>query len=225
MNRPKARWSPRLDDFLREEYPHRQTSEIAWMLGLRTEQVYSRAQALGLRKTEACALAIQRQCGKQFAEAGKRNRFRKGHIPANKGLRRPGYAPGRMRETQFKPGRPAHEARNYKPIGSHHIVYGNVEVKLTDDPSIYPAGRWAPVHRLVWEAEHGPVPEGHVVVFKRGMHTTDPDAITTDRLELLTHAQLMRRNSVHRHGPEIAYLYRLKGALTRKIRNREEQSA
>jgi hypothetical protein len=34
---------------------------------------------------------------------------------------------------------------------------------------------WVAVHRLVWEQAHGPVPPGHIVVFRPGRHTTDLD--------------------------------------------------
>ena len=81
------------------------------------------------------------------------------------------------------------------------------------------------MHRLVWEAACGAVPDGHIVVFRPGRKTTDPDKITLDALELLTRAENMRRNSVHsKYPPEVARLVQLRGALTRQI-NRKAKEA
>ena len=65
-----------------------------------------------------------------------------------------------MRETQFKKGRPASEARNYVPIGTEKVDPKRKVLmrKVTDDPALFPVNRWRPVHVMVWEAENGPVP-------------------------------------------------------------------
>lgn len=150
---------------------------------------------------------------------GREHWFPKGHVPANKGLRRPGWHRGRMQETQFKAGRPAEEARNYRPVGSLRLSKdGYLERKVTDDPSIVPARRWVGVHRLVWEEAHGPIPVGHVVVFRDGRYTAEESAITVDALELITRVELMRRNSYHNRYPkEVGLAIQLRGALIRKI--------
>lgn len=101
-------------------------------------------------------------------KSGRTGQFEKGHVTFNKG-RKGWQAGGRSVETQFKKGRPAHEARNYLPIGSTRVSKdGYIERKVTDDPSIAPARRWVGEHRLLWEAAHGPIPEGHAVVFLDG---------------------------------------------------------
>lgn len=222
MTARRTQWTPALDAFLREHYPHRPTREVAHMLGLRERQIYNRAEQLGLRKSAAYMAQERERANRALTEGGKASRFVKGQTSWNKGRQ---FDPGgRSHETRFKPGRPAEESRNYRPIGSHRITSGNVERKVSDDPNVYPARRWVPVHRLVWEAAHGPVSEGYVVVFRAGMHTTDPDRITTDRLELVDRAELMRRNGIHAHGPEIARLHQLRGAITRKVRNRQRKA-
>ena len=149
-------------------------------------------------------------------------RIKPGQEPWNKGQ---SFDPGgRSVETRFKPGRAACEAANYKPIGSLRITKdGYLEQKTTDDPLIVPARRWVALHRLVWERENGPVPNGHIVVFRPGMHTTEPDQITADRVECITRAENMRRNTYHRYGPEVAKLVQLRGAINRQIRKREKE--
>jgi hypothetical protein len=229
----KHKWTAAEDAVLRARYPDEQTADIAHDLGLNIGRVYQRAGKLGLHKSAAymasdAAGRIQR--GRQDPRMVA-HQFQKGIVPANKGRRRPGWAVGRMRETQFKKGRPAHEARNYVPIGTEkYDVKRKVTMrKITDDPAVFPAMRWRPVHVLVWEAANGPVPAGHIVVFKKGLKTLVSADITVDRLDLVTLAENMRRNTYHNNYPkEVAQLIQLKGALNRKINRRlrddQEQS-
>jgi hypothetical protein len=130
--------------------------------------------------------------------------------------------------TQFKPGRRPEEARNYRPVGSVRVTRdGYLERKVTDDTSVYPERRWVAVHRLVWESVNGPVPKGMIVVFRPGMATTDPDLITIDRVELITRAENMARNTIHARSEDLRELSMLKRRLTRAVNKRvrhEEQT-
>lgn len=217
--------SPAEIALLRRLYPDARSQDLVCIFDRPISVIYQAAQRYGLRKS--AAFHANAKLSGRFTSltcAGVAYQFRKGHEPANKGIRRPGWAPGRMRETQFKAGRPPQEARNYKPIGSTRIVYGNLEVKVTDDQSLVPARRWRPVHTLVWEAAHGPVPRGHIVRFLPGRHTTVREAITLDCLELITHAENMRRNSIHKRlPPPLKRAVMTLGQLNRRIREREQQ--
>lgn len=216
------RWTPAENAMLRERYPDEATADLARELGVSVSKVHSRARKLGLCKSEAFRASdkagrILRGRTDPRSAVGQ---FKKGHVPANKGLRRPGWSPGRMAETQFKKGRPACESRNYLPIGTEKVdPKRNVLMrKVTDDPSVFPVQRWRPVHVMVWEAANGPVPPGHIVIFKRGQKTFVAAEITVDRLELVTLAENMRRNSFRtNYPPEFGRLIQLKGALNRKI--------
>jgi hypothetical protein len=213
-------WTPAEDRRLRKLFPNRPTKELSTLLRRSVAAVYNRAYGLGLRKT-AAYLASPAACRLRRGDnVGAAHRFRPGHVPANKGLRRPGWSPGRMRETQFKPGRPANEARNYRPIGSTRVLNGVLERKVTDDPNLYPARRWVPVARLVWESERGPIPPGMAVTFRPGLQTIIESEITIDRLELATRADLMRRNTVHNLPKPLARVVQLRGALIRQINRR-----
>lgn len=222
----KHRWTPAEDAVLRARYADEAAADIARDLGLNVGRVHQRACRLGLHKTAAFYESERRkQSVRARTNPGMRaSQFRKGVVPANKGLRRPGWSAGRMRETQFKKGRPATEARNYVPIGTEkYDAKRKVTMrKVTDDPAVFPVMRWRPVHVLVWEAAHGPVPEGHIVVFKKGLKTLVSADITVDRLDLVTLAENMRRNSYHNNYPkEVVQLIQLKGALNRKINRRQ----
>lgn len=225
----RHRWTAPEDSLLRRRYPDEQAAVIARDLGMRVSQVHQRAAKLGLHKSQAFKVSDRsgrilrgRTDPKMVA-----TQFPKGHVPANKGLRRPGWYRGRMRETQFKKGRPAWEARNYVPIGTEKVdtKRGVLVRKLSDDPTIFPVQRWRPVHVLVWEANHGPVPAGHIVRFRDGMKTLIASEITADKLELVTLAENMRRNTVHRWPKDLVRLVQLKGALNRKINRHGRKQA
>lgn len=211
---------------MRQDYPDTPTPVLARRLGRSLSSVYGKAGGLGLVKSVAF-MASQNSGRIQRGRTDPRmvsTQFPKGHVPFNKGLRRPGWAPGRMAETQFKKGEMSGAAQhNYVSIGSTRIVYGNLEKKITDDPGIYPAARWRPVHRLVWEAAHGPMPKGHILVFKPGMHTTAEAEITLDRIECITRAENMRRNTIHRYPKDVVRTVQQMNWLQRRIRKTEKQ--
>ena len=82
--------------------------------------------------------------------------------------------------------------------------------------------RWRAVHELVWVAAHGPVPVKHIVVFKPGMCSNVLEEITVDRVECISLAENMRRNTIHNLPPEIKQVVQLRGVLTRAINKREK---
>jgi HNH endonuclease len=219
---PRRHWTDVEVELLRRNYADSRTEDLAAVLGRKLEYVYAKARKLGLCKSEAY-LASPAACRlRRGDDVGAPYRFPKGHVPANKGVKHPpGWAPGALATTQFKKGRPAHEARNYLPIGSLRLSKdGYLERKVTDDPTLAPVRRWVGVHRLVWIAANGPVPPQHIVAFKRGRRTTDPALITLDALELITLAENMRRNSLHNYPREIVHVHQLRAALTRQINRR-----
>lgn len=226
----RARWTAIDEQLLREFYPDWPTWMLARYFGRDEGPIYQKAHSLGLCKSAEflATPASGRLRADSAARIGGATRFQHGQVAFNKGLRRPGYAPGRMRETQFKPGvRSGAAARNYVPIGTEKIVAKrNVLMrKTTDDPSIFPVKRWRPVHVIVWESVNGAVPRGHIVRFKSGKKTFVASEITIDRLELVSLAENMRSNSLHRYPKEVVHLIQLKGALNRKVHRRERQSA
>lgn len=208
---------------LRALYPDTPTKQIAEQLRRNLTLVYQKAIKLGLRKSEAYLASPQACRLRRGDNVGAAHRFKKGAPPWSKGTKGLcGVQPG-CRRTQFKKGQMSGAAQhNYVPIGTEKILGrdGCLVRKITDDPSIYPARRWVSVHRLVWEAANGRVPPGHIVVFKRGLHTTVCADITLDRLELVSWAENMRRNTYHRYGKDIARLVQLRGALNRQINKR-----
>lgn len=213
----KRPWTRLEERLLREWYPDIPTEDIAVLLDRLKGGIYRKAYALKLEKSpefQASVLSGRVQRGHQDPRMVA-SRFKKGIVPWNKG----GHyvAGGRSAETRFKKGRPAHEARNYVPIGTHRLSKdGYLERKVTDDPSIFPARRWVGVHRLLWEETHGPIPEKHLVCFKPGQFTNVLEELTVERLELLSMAENARRNHWS-NNPTLKALVPLKTHITRQV--------
>lgn len=217
---PRRRWNADDEEILRVNFPMWPAFLIAHLVGHSVSSVYQRAKRLGIEKSPdhwrnpMAYLWNATEHPNSIA-----SRIKPGSVPPNKGQRRPGWAPGRMAETQFRKGRPAHEAANYVPLGTEKVDPKRKVVvrKVTDDPSVFPANRWRPVHVLVWEATHGAVPDGHIVRFKAGMKTFDSAQITEDRLELVSLAENMRRNTIHNYPEDLKKVMQLRGVLNRRI--------
>ena len=222
---PRRPWAPAELRVLRDLYPDSLAETIARELRRPVESVYNKAFALGLRKSPGFmkSLASGRIRADQQHPSMVASRFQKGSTPWNKGVN--GLCYEGSKATQFKKGEMRGAAQhNYVPIGTlRTCADGYLERKVSDDPDIYPARRWVAEHRLVWEQAHGPIPAGHIVVFRRGQKTTKLEEVTLSRLECITRAENLRRNSPRSRSPELARLVQLKGAITRQVNriNRE----
>lgn len=211
INKPKIKYSPEQIAAITARYPHESTSKIAADIGLTIEQIYRKAHALGLAKTQeylnspdACRLRRGDNVGATY-------RFPKGHVPANKGMKGINY-PG-MVATQFKPGQKSHM---WKPIGTERFSKeGYLHIKLTDTGVT--RHDYVAIHQLVWELHHGAIPDGYRVTFKDRNKTN----IVPENLELVSIADMMKRNSYHNNYPkEVGQLIQLRGAVQRKINRR-----
>jgi hypothetical protein len=209
----KILWTAADDELLRQRYPHEPTKVLANELHRSIRSVSLRAKSFGLKKTAEYLATCRLRRGNNV---GAPYRFPKGNIPYNKGLRRPGYAPGRMASTQFKKGQ---LPWTYMPIGSTRLVEGYVYRKVSDKRYVPWTQNWAIEHYLVWEAAHGPIPAGHVVAFKNG----DKTDIRLDNLELITRRELMARNTVHNLPAPLRQTIQLLGVLKRQINRRTNE--
>jgi hypothetical protein len=209
-----------------ELYPGTATNEIAREMGCGISRIYNLAFRLGLKKSAAYLSSPEASRFRRGYHSGREYRFPKGHVPNNKGLRRPGWGPGRMKETQFKRGeRKGVAAVNWQPLGTiskdsegflrikvrdarpgEHTGFGNVKV-------------WPLLNRYTWEQSNGPIPPGHAICFKDG----NRDNCEIANLELVSRRELMLRNTVHKLPKELAQIIQLRGALNRKIRSLSEE--
>lgn len=112
-------------------------------------------------------------------------------------------------KTRFKKG---HRPQTWVPIGSKRITKdGILQTKVSDTG--YTPRDWKSVHSLLWEAHNGPVPAGHIVVFRNGNRRD----IRIENLELITRVENMRRNSIHNLPEALAETCRTLGVLHRHI--------
>jgi hypothetical protein len=73
------------------------------------------------------------------------------------------------------------------------------------------------VHILLWQEHNGQVPAGHCVCFVDG----NKQHVALDNLELITRAERMRRNTIHRYPPELKDAIRTVAKLKRTIKEIE----
>lgn len=210
-------WSATEIALVRDIYPDVPAADLATLLGRPTGSVYQLADRLGIVKSPAFWQAdysgrVKR--GKQLPSMVA-HQFKPGLAPWNKGVKGvTGHHP-ESRRTQFKPGQHPH---TWQPVGSYRITSKDnyLERKVNDLPG-NSSVRWKGVHRLVWEAANGPVPAGHIVVFRPGCRTTVLERITLDSVECITRAENAKRNHPRSKHPELGRLIQIKGVITRHI--------
>lgn len=159
--------------------------------------------------------ALRSMCKKEKILNGFTGRYEKGSIPFYKGKKMPPEIAWKSERTRFHKGDRPH---NWRPVGSERLnVEGYLEIKTGDHK------RWRYKHRVVWEAVNGPIPPGHVLIFKDGNKlNTD-----IDNLKLITKAENIRINQmqIKRDSAEITEvavsLARLKTELYRRKKGKE----
>lgn len=213
-------WTESQVSQLERLYADNAAADVAQAMGLTTAQIHYKAAQLGLAKSPEFKASEKsgRILRGQQNENMKANHFQPGFAPWNKGLTY--QAGGRSKQTQFKPGA---KPVSTLPIGAYRICEGGLERKTSETPGANHM-RWTPVSRLVWIAANGPIPDGHLVVFKPGMRTTVLELITADRLECISRAENARRNHPRHKSPELAKLYQLKGVITRHVNRIAKES-
>lgn len=201
---------------VRTLYPHMRTDDVARILGRAMASIYHQAAALGVTKSPAFnASPLSGRNVKGHAQNGIGRRFQKGHVPANKGPRRPGWYRGRMRETQFKKGGfPPNRDPDFYVLGALRVnADGYIDMRV----SFAPAARgWRALHLILWEDAHGPInTRTHCLRFRDGERLN----VCIDNLECITRAENGRRNVMWRRLPRpLAEAIQLNGALKRRIR-------
>lgn len=213
---------------LRELYPDRRTAEVAEILRRSLSNTYAAAARMGLKKSEAFRNSPEsgRIRKGHHDGRGRAYRFQKGAVPANKGLRRPGWAPGRMAETQFQRGcRSGIAARNWRPIGT--ILPdsdGYLRIKVREavhgkEPTGFGNQMvWPFLSRHTWEQQNGPVPPSHTIAFKDGNRQN----CAIENLECVSRAEMARRNRMWgRYPRDLAEAIHANGQLKRRLRNLE----
>jgi hypothetical protein len=180
----RRKWTERQVAYLIRHYADRDTEVLCRRLRRKPEQIYNKAQSLGLRKPRDYSVRAGR-IGAQHPEAIA-HRFVKGQEPANKGKRQQEFMSKegieRSSRTRFKAG---HRPHNTRAVGT--------EVQHADGYVYIKVGEGKPVlkHRYVWEQANGPIPDGHCVAFRDGNHGN----CDLSNLYLLSRADNARRRT------------------------------
>jgi hypothetical protein len=214
INAPSYRWTEADVEILKRRYANERTESIANDLGLKIQSVYTKAKSLGLKKSREylCSPAACRLDG----ITGSSSRFQKGQSAWNKGMK--GLQTGGQ-AGWFKPGyRGGRALEKYQPIGTIRVSKdGYLQKKIHDGMPLQ--SRWRGVHLVNWEAVHGPVnTKTNALCFKDG----NKENCAIENLELVTRADLARRNMVLAISPEVRKVMQLRGAITRQINKRKQ---
>jgi hypothetical protein len=208
--KPRKQWSDLEIGLIIALYPCTQSKSLASLFKCSISQIYNKAESLKLHKSQWFKDSPMASRLRQGGDIGKAYRYPKGHIPKNKGIKGLPSHPNQMK-TQFKTGE---KPINWRPIGSIRVDReGYVLIKMAEGKF-----KWKFLHRIIWQRLNGPIPSDYVLTF---IDSNKQNCKITN-LSLITKKQNAINNSVHRFGPELAEIYRLKGLVTRHINRREE---
>lgn len=165
--RPTKLYPTEVIAYIREHYQGTGHAAMAEQL----KEVFGRVYTAG---------QIKAYYARNKLDSGLTGHFEKDHIPFNKGVK--GYiAPGCEKGWFKKGGQPWDTV----PVGTVVVkTDGYLWKKIDDKPGVW-LQNWKQLHLLIWEEAHGPVPEGHRVIFKDG----DRQNCTLENLALVTLAE------------------------------------
>lgn len=151
------------------------TSELAASLNKRFHTSFTRDQ-------------IKNYLSRQGLKNGVVKRFKKGHIPANKGKKMPKDTYEKAKHTMFKKG---NVPPNIVPIGTEKLrADGYIWVKVQNGKL---NKNWKLKHVLLWEKDKGPLPKDKVVTFLDG----DSRNFGINNLKAISKATNARLNQNH----------------------------
>jgi hypothetical protein len=226
----KNLWTDEEIAALRELYPSMQTVQVAAKLCRRVSQINNMAYKLKIRKTDEYlnSPASGRLNGKDTR--GLKARFKKGAVPHNKGIpHRPGWGPGRMKESWFKKGQKSgFIAGREHPVGTILMEEdGYYRIKVREYlPGEYKIRRarsgevWPLLHRHIWRMAHGEIPQGFYVRFMDGNRKN----CVLANLELISRTANMERNTVQRYPEDVKDAIRAIAVLNRKINSKDKHN-
>lgn len=174
------KWPQEWKDYLAEVCPGKTYVEIATIMQARFESDYFTPDV------------IKGAMGRYRLKTGTLGQFKPGQVSHNKGLKQSDYmsaeAIERTKATRFSKG---HLPHNHREIGDERITRdGYVEVKVAMFRHSKANDCWKLKHRLIWEAAHGEVPKGHIVIFLDG----DKQNFALDNLALVSMSENARLN-------------------------------
>lgn len=195
MNRT---WTDEQEQYLIANYATTSNAELAKTLGKKdADRVVAKAFRLGLKKSSEF-LSEQRKT------TSKNGQFKKGMIPHNKGKKLSDATKAKLAKTMFKSGNRPHNAL---PVcAESEDKDGYLMVKIAE-PNV-----WRYKHHIAYGE---PVPTGHKVIFLDGNKYN----FERGNLQLVSNAELMNRNTMHRYPPELVRLLKTLNKLKKRVAN------
>lgn len=202
--------------YLIAHYANTSSEVIAAQFGISLCSLYNQAAKLGLRKSKEYVASVTRAKWKEGAHENSRQcHYSKGSQPFNKGKKQAEFMTAEAIEaskrTRFKKGD--------MPANSYDAEFGVITIRRDKTKRDYQwikmaHGKWRMLHVALWESENGPVPAGHILVFK------DKNTMNTElsNIELITRSENMRRNTIHQLPEEIKTNVLLVRSINRKLR-------
>lgn len=195
MNRT---WTDEQEQYLVAHYATTSNAELAEALGKKNaDRVMAKASLLGLKKSRQF---LKESC-QQRENSGK---FKKGMTLHNKGKKLSEETKAKLVKTMFKSGNRPH---NTLQVGAEtQDKDGYVMVKVAE-PNV-----WQYKHHVAYGE---PVPTGHKVIFLDGNKYN----FERDNLQLVSNAELMSKNTMHRYPPELVRLLKTLNKLKKRVAN------
>ena len=198
---------------VKELYATTRSSIIAEKLNVRESRVYQLAYKLGLRKSEEFLKSDDSGRINKLSNAGRRFQFPKGHVPMNKGQKMPQTTYEKVCKTMFKKGNVPANAKESDGVITIRMdktkrPYKHIRIAL---------GKWKMLHVHIWETTNGKIPKGMIIAFK------DKDTMNCnlENLELITRAENMMRNTIHRYPTELKSLIRINNKIKSRINEKQ----
>lgn len=195
MNRT---WTDEQEQYLVAHYATTSNAELAAALGKKNaDRVMAKASLLGLKKSSEFL-------SEQSKNKGQGGQFKKGMTPHNKSKKLSEETKAKLVKTMFKSGNRPH---NTLQVGTEtQDKYGYVMVKVAE-PNV-----WQYKHHVAYGE---PVPTGHKVIFLDGNKYN----FESGNLQLVSNAELMQKNTMHRYPPELVRLLKTLNKLKKRVAN------
>jgi hypothetical protein len=177
-----------------ELFPNTSTLELVDKFHVSKSAINQMAHKLGLKKSPEYLVRYR-----------EKTHFKKGHSPANKGVKGIRVSP----HSEFKKGN----------LPKNTLYNGAVSIRKDNRGVPYKHIRisqavWKHLHVQIWEEKNGPTPEGHCIVFKDG----DTMNCNIENLECISKHENMLRNSASINLPDSFVAHLLAGKRYKHIK-------
>jgi hypothetical protein len=206
------RFTPSEDDYIRQNYLQLSLNQMGNHLGRVLNSVHGRMKVLGLVVPKEILRQRHKASFAHLAESGKVGRFKKGHVPVNKGQKMPPEVYAKAAATMFKKGHTPHNTvHNGQPYLYTRKRNGRVEKLWFIQEGV--CKRSAYLAYLC--RRHGIDLTGRKPRLKPGFNHQQPPTIND--IIIVTNAENLAANSYANYPPDVVKLIQAKGVLTRQI--------